>query len=122
MLPARCARVVGLESARSPGAARGPASCLRQGIWPEQLGGGESGTWGGPHRIDRDQLCRLLTRGGFGGVEVGIRTFVDHFRDIDEMIEFGFGALNEHGYHRKTSLRGCRLNDGPWSARRSPGN
>jgi arsenite methyltransferase len=62
-----------------------------------QPGGESSGTWGGPNRVDSDELRQLLEQNGFGCVNAEIRTFVDHFTDVDEVIEFEFGALSSHG-------------------------
>jgi SAM-dependent methyltransferase len=62
-----------------------------------QPGGEDSGTWGGPNRVDSDELGQLLMESGFGCVNADIRTFVDHFRDVDEVIEFEFGAVSSHG-------------------------
>jgi arsenite methyltransferase len=62
-----------------------------------QPAGENSGTWGGPNRVDTDELQQLLEQNGFGCVNADIRTFVDHFRDVDEVLEFEFGALSSHG-------------------------
>jgi hypothetical protein len=38
---------------------------------------------------------------GFGCVNADIRTFVDHFRDVDEVIEFEFGAISSWKSNRQ---------------------
>jgi arsenite methyltransferase len=63
----------------------------------DQSGGEDSGSWGGPNRVDSHELHQLLEQSGFGSVNAEIRTFVDHFTDVDEVIEFEFGALSSHG-------------------------
>jgi arsenite methyltransferase len=73
---------------------------------PSQLNDGENAAWSGPNRVDSEELQRLLEQTGFEAINAGIRTFVDHFSGVDEVIEFEFGALSSHGNPSEGFLAG----------------